>query len=310
MARDVVKHLLRTLAAAGVNLPDGLLRSLLAAYQREAEDAVADSYAVSHHQRPGVRPARGGAQRPGVPGRPARLHRGVPAGPPRSAPRAQLGAGVGGRARGQRAPSRGGGGGAGVDAVRGDRPHPWGQARRRVGVGGRREGPPRRHRPGRHPPRRDDLRGGAGSGGAPAPGRGGGRSRARQQQDAGGDGGPGVLPSGRPARGPRGRERGRPPAPSVRGRARDDGARRAAPGARGRPGRDRLGGGGAAAGFSALSPGDLAAPHRPRPGRGAARRRRASTTSPSSSSRATWAASPPPWRAGACVCTAGAASST
>jgi glucosyl-3-phosphoglycerate synthase len=48
MAKDVVKHLLRTLAAAGVNLSDGLLRSLLAAYQREAEDAVADSYAVAH----------------------------------------------------------------------------------------------------------------------------------------------------------------------------------------------------------------------------------------------------------------------
>ncbi len=47
MATDVVKHLLRTLAAAGVNLPDGLLRSLLAAYQREAEDAVADSYSVA-----------------------------------------------------------------------------------------------------------------------------------------------------------------------------------------------------------------------------------------------------------------------
>ncbi len=47
MARDVIKHLLRTLAAAGVNLPDGLLRCLLAAYQREAEDAVADSYAVA-----------------------------------------------------------------------------------------------------------------------------------------------------------------------------------------------------------------------------------------------------------------------
>jgi glucosyl-3-phosphoglycerate synthase len=47
MGKDVVKHLLRTLAAAGVNIPDGLLRSLLAAYQREAEDAVADSYAVS-----------------------------------------------------------------------------------------------------------------------------------------------------------------------------------------------------------------------------------------------------------------------
>jgi glucosyl-3-phosphoglycerate synthase len=47
MAKDVIKHLLRTLAAEGVNLPDGLLRSLLAAYQREAEDAVADSYAVA-----------------------------------------------------------------------------------------------------------------------------------------------------------------------------------------------------------------------------------------------------------------------
>jgi len=47
MAKDVVKHLLRTLAAAGVNLSDGLFRSLLAAYQREAEDAVSDSHAIS-----------------------------------------------------------------------------------------------------------------------------------------------------------------------------------------------------------------------------------------------------------------------
>jgi glucosyl-3-phosphoglycerate synthase len=47
MARDITKHLLRTLAAAGVNLSPGLLMSLLAAYQREAEDAVADSYAVA-----------------------------------------------------------------------------------------------------------------------------------------------------------------------------------------------------------------------------------------------------------------------
>jgi glucosyl-3-phosphoglycerate synthase len=47
MAKDIIKHLLRTLAANGVNLTDGLLRSLLAAYQREAEDAVADSYAVA-----------------------------------------------------------------------------------------------------------------------------------------------------------------------------------------------------------------------------------------------------------------------
>jgi glucosyl-3-phosphoglycerate synthase len=47
MARDVVKHLLRTLAAAGVNLGTGLLMSLQAAFQREAEDAVADSHAVA-----------------------------------------------------------------------------------------------------------------------------------------------------------------------------------------------------------------------------------------------------------------------
>ena len=47
MARNVATHLLRTLAAAGVVLSAGLLDSLLAAYQREAEDAVANSYAVA-----------------------------------------------------------------------------------------------------------------------------------------------------------------------------------------------------------------------------------------------------------------------
>jgi glucosyl-3-phosphoglycerate synthase len=47
MAKDVTKHLLRTLAANGTTLSAGLLRSLLAAYQREAEDAVATSYAVA-----------------------------------------------------------------------------------------------------------------------------------------------------------------------------------------------------------------------------------------------------------------------
>lgn len=47
MARDIGTHLLRTLAAAGVVLSEGLLKSLLAAYQREAEDAVDDSYAVA-----------------------------------------------------------------------------------------------------------------------------------------------------------------------------------------------------------------------------------------------------------------------
>jgi glucosyl-3-phosphoglycerate synthase len=47
MARDIANHLFRTLAAAGVVLSDGLFKSLLAAYQREAEDAVADSYSVA-----------------------------------------------------------------------------------------------------------------------------------------------------------------------------------------------------------------------------------------------------------------------
>ena len=47
MARDIGTHLLRTLAAAGVELSGGRLNSLLAAYQREAEDAVADSNAVA-----------------------------------------------------------------------------------------------------------------------------------------------------------------------------------------------------------------------------------------------------------------------
>ncbi|MEW6071669.1 MAG: glycosyl transferase [Planctomycetota bacterium] len=47
MASDIGTHLFRTLAAAGVVLSGGLLNSLIAAYQREAEDAVADSYAVA-----------------------------------------------------------------------------------------------------------------------------------------------------------------------------------------------------------------------------------------------------------------------
>jgi glucosyl-3-phosphoglycerate synthase len=47
MAREIGTHLLRTLAAAGTVLSTGLFKSLLAAYQREAEDAVADSYAVA-----------------------------------------------------------------------------------------------------------------------------------------------------------------------------------------------------------------------------------------------------------------------
>jgi glucosyl-3-phosphoglycerate synthase len=47
MAVDIIKHLLRTLSAAGVVLPEGSFKSMRVAYQRYAEDAVADSYAVS-----------------------------------------------------------------------------------------------------------------------------------------------------------------------------------------------------------------------------------------------------------------------
>ena len=123
MARDVVKHLLRTLAAAGVNLSPGLLMSLLAAYQREAEDAVTDSYAVSVVNGLAVRPPRRGAERPGLHRGPARLDRRVPGRPPGPAARPQLGPGVGGRPRRERAAARRGGGrgaavghgGSGVD---------------------------------------------------------------------------------------------------------------------------------------------------------------------------------------------------
>ena len=47
MAGDIAKHLLRTLAAADVVLSDGALKSLLASYQRRAEDAVNDYYSLS-----------------------------------------------------------------------------------------------------------------------------------------------------------------------------------------------------------------------------------------------------------------------
>jgi glucosyl-3-phosphoglycerate synthase len=47
MAVDIVKHLLRTLSAAGVVLPEGSFKSMRVAYQRYGEDAIADYYAVS-----------------------------------------------------------------------------------------------------------------------------------------------------------------------------------------------------------------------------------------------------------------------
>lgn len=47
MAGDIAKHLLRTLAAADVVLSEGALKSLLASYQRRAEDAVGSFYAVA-----------------------------------------------------------------------------------------------------------------------------------------------------------------------------------------------------------------------------------------------------------------------
>ncbi|MFI5181641.1 MAG: glycosyl transferase [Thermoanaerobaculia bacterium] len=47
MAGDIAKHLLRTLAAADVVLSEGALKSLLASYQRRAEDAVNSYYALA-----------------------------------------------------------------------------------------------------------------------------------------------------------------------------------------------------------------------------------------------------------------------
>jgi glucosyl-3-phosphoglycerate synthase len=47
MAGDIAKHLLRTLAAADVVLSEGALKSLLATYQRRAEDAVNAYYAIA-----------------------------------------------------------------------------------------------------------------------------------------------------------------------------------------------------------------------------------------------------------------------
>lgn len=47
MAGDIAKHLLRTLAAADVILAEGVLRSLLASYQRRAENAIDDYYALA-----------------------------------------------------------------------------------------------------------------------------------------------------------------------------------------------------------------------------------------------------------------------
>ena len=47
MAADIAKHLLRTLAAADVVLSDGGLKSLVASYQRRAEDASGAYYAVA-----------------------------------------------------------------------------------------------------------------------------------------------------------------------------------------------------------------------------------------------------------------------
>ncbi len=47
MAGDIAKHLLRTLAAADVILSEGALKSLLASYQRRAEDAINSYWALA-----------------------------------------------------------------------------------------------------------------------------------------------------------------------------------------------------------------------------------------------------------------------
>lgn len=47
MAVDIVKHLLRTFSAAGMVLNEGSFKSMRVAYQRYAEDAVSDSFAIA-----------------------------------------------------------------------------------------------------------------------------------------------------------------------------------------------------------------------------------------------------------------------
>jgi len=47
MAVDIVKHVLRTLAASGVMLDEGKFKGLRVAYQRYGEDAVSDSFGVA-----------------------------------------------------------------------------------------------------------------------------------------------------------------------------------------------------------------------------------------------------------------------
>ena len=172
MARDVVKHLLRTLAAAGVNLAPGVLMSLLAAYQREAEDAVGRQPRGGQHQRHRLRPARGGAHHPGLHPGAAGRDRGVPGRPAGPAPRPQLVAGLG-----RASPTR----------ARGS----WPRSRRatlRCGGPGDEPGRARGDRPRRDPPRPGDLRLRPGPAGARRAAGGAGAARPVQQQDAGGDG--------------------------------------------------------------------------------------------------------------------------
>ncbi|MFI5143911.1 MAG: glycosyl transferase [Thermoanaerobaculales bacterium] len=51
MAVDIVKHVLRTLAAAGVMIDEGTFKGLRVAYHRYGEDAVSDSFAVATFNR-------------------------------------------------------------------------------------------------------------------------------------------------------------------------------------------------------------------------------------------------------------------
>ncbi len=91
MAGDIAKHLLRTLAAADVVLSEGALKSLLASYQRRAEDAHQRLLRALPLQRPRLQAARGGVRGRDVRERAQVGHRTVPPRPARGAAHPELG---------------------------------------------------------------------------------------------------------------------------------------------------------------------------------------------------------------------------
>ena len=182
---DVCKHLLRTLAAAGRHLNDGLLRACWppTSARRRTRSRTA-TRSPSSTAWPSTATRRSRTSRPSR--RAARLDRGVPGRPPGRAARAQLGARLGGDARRRTAAARRRAAGHGV----------------RASPDGQRSTAPREQRaqaPRWWPPTSMaacsspfDLPLGSRPAGAGGAGRARAAARAGQQQDPRGDGGAGA----------------------------------------------------------------------------------------------------------------------